>query len=93
MQIVTLPLQLSLVGVRLTGYMIETNLRVAQVLCRAAIQAHPMATRSPGYSASKPRSKPVKPARTKTGAGKRTRQPAVPPAMPKGGTSDVVRLS
>ena len=92
MQIVTLPLQLSLAGMRLTGYMIETNLRVAQVLCRAAMQAHPMAARGANASASVARSNPVKSAaRAKQGEGKRKRQPSVPPQMPA--QKGVVRLS
>ena len=83
------PLKLSLVGFRLTGYLIETNLRIAKVLCEAAMKANPVldtydATASTKVKqqakmGSKPKLK-AKPEAKSVGA-KRKREPSMPPAM------------
>jgi hypothetical protein len=89
------PLKITLAGIRLTGYMIETQCRVAQVLGQAALEA------SPYYRAAKPvvkrraeaekagvrspaRTAPVNPSGKKT-----TRQPSAPPMMPCGNIAEV----
>lgn len=76
------PLKMTLAGIRLTGYMIETQCRVAQVLGQAALKANPYRIGTPVVT----RTALVKPAGPSaiTPIKSPKRQPSAPPPMPCG---------
>ncbi len=84
------PVKLSLVGLRLTGYMIETNLRIVKVLCEAAMKTNPaldtydaaasIKVKQQAKTGSKPKLKAK--AVDKPTVAKRKREPSMPPALP-----------
>ena len=86
------PLKMTLAGIRLTGYMIETQCRVAQVLGQAALKANPYRIGAPvvirGAMPNPVAAKHVaaKPAGTSaiTPIKSPKRQPSAPPPMPCG---------
>lgn len=71
-----LPLKLSAAGIRFTGYMIEKQLRVAQVFGEAALKAGPFARGMADKAAT-----PAAPAKTE--APKSEAQAAKSPAKPR----------
>ena len=78
-----LPLKLSAAGIRFTGYMIESNMRVARVFGIAALRASPVPSSMKRNSPSwKPRSRPVR--RMPRGvAGRSAATPAKAPRRPR----------
>ncbi len=88
MQIVLAPLKLSMAGIRLTGYMIENNMRVAQAFGQAAIQVNPFMSHAPIASvvnASKPvaKAKRAAPVRAKPAPVAKPAQPEKAPVVAK----------
>ena len=78
MNLVSTPLEMSAASIRLAGYMIESNLRVAQALGEAALRTNPFAVPADlrkKASASAPRpAKPAAKAVKKAASQKKTRQ-------------------
>lgn len=88
------PLKMTLAGIRLTGYMIETQCRVAQVLAQAALDANPYRIRKPiaARQTTAARTATRGSAHLKTAHShdkKAKRQPSTPPAMPCGKTTEL----
>jgi len=78
---VSAPLKMSAAGMRVAGYMIESNLRVAQVFGRAAIESNPFLTRPPIPAQAVSVPKPAKAAEKSAAPAKPTakrKKPAAP---------------
>lgn len=98
MQILAVPFKMSLMGFRVFEYIVETNIRVAQVFGEALLRANPVVRRqletanaspAPSLNGSVTETAPE----DSEALGKKTkRQPSLPPEMPEP-ASGTARLS
>lgn len=91
----TAPFHLSLAGLRLGAYMLETNMRIAQVVGEAMVKANPVLRRRMELAAldetpcaAKTLARPAA-TRLATQARRAKRKPSPPPMMPETSGTDV----